>query len=154
MYLGSGFNMLYILSTTISDLERRHGMEAANILAAYFNSLLEKTSESITQMSNYKKRSFELRGPGVFEFGILKNEFACVCDEGHGGLPDAFYQIKKYCSQPELSRFQIWILHTITLRSRALIAIISKSKMLNFKIYLLLHFLRYRLETWQLCSMG
>ena len=48
MYLGSGFNMLYILSTTISDLERRHGMEAANILAAYFNSLLEKTSESIT----------------------------------------------------------------------------------------------------------
>ena len=35
---------------------------------------------------------------GVLEFDILKNEFICVCDEGHGGLPDAFYRIKKYCS--------------------------------------------------------
>ncbi len=69
-----------------------------------------------------------LRGQGVFEFGILKYEFMYVYDARHGGLPYAFYRIKKYCFWPDLSRFKNWILHTITLLMYDLIAIISKSK--------------------------
>ena len=64
---------------------------------------------------------------------MVKNEFMCVYDEGHEGLPDAFYLIKKYCSWPELSQFQIWNLHTITLRSHALIANISKLVFFQFQ---------------------
>ena len=40
-----------------------------------------------------------LRGQGgVPDLVMVKNDFMCVYDEGHGGLPDAFYRIKKYCS--------------------------------------------------------
>ncbi len=53
-----------------------------------------------------------LRGPGVFEFDMLKNEFTCVCDEGHGGLPDLLFTRSKnsvpslnYCDFIAVVRF-------------------------------------------------
>ena len=78
------------------------------------------------KLHNVVGNSFKGAG-GVFDFFMLKNEFRCVSDRGHGGLSDAFYRIKKYCSCPELSGLKIWILHAITVRSRALTAIYSKS---------------------------
>ena len=63
----------------------------------------------------YRQTSIKGAG-GVPDLVMVKNEFMCVYDAGVEGLLDAFYRIKKYCSWPELSQFQIWILHVITLR--------------------------------------
>ena len=72
--------------------------------------------------------------------------FFVVSYRGEWELRATFFGTKKYCSYAKLSHLENSMIHTITLHARTLIAKI------NFKIYLLLQFLRYRLDTWELCS--
>ena len=53
-------------------------------------------------------------GRGVFDLGKVEIEFSIVSDRGECQLPDAFYQIKKYCSLPKFSDFEILKIWVIT----------------------------------------
>ena len=74
--------------------------------------------------------------------GIFKIEFSVVHDRGEPQLPNTFYRIKKYLSQPKLSQLQILNLLVITLRAQTLIAICRKRKIWPQKSKLIFHFLR------------
>ena len=70
---------------------------------------------------------YRLKGAG----GVF--EFSGVSDRGECQLPDAFYRIKKYCSQPKLSDFEILKIWVITVRVQTLNAISQRWTFLEFK---------------------
>ena len=75
-----------------------------------------------------------------------------VSYRGEWQLLGTFFGMKRYCSWPKLSNFEISKMHTITLRARTLTAISPDFPTIFLKLVLLLQFLRQSLEIQQSCS--
>ena len=87
-------------------------------------------------MENMIKNIFlVLRGPGeeVDDPGKVKIELYVVSDRGECQLLDAFYQMKKYCSQAKLLDFEILKILVITVRARTSNAISQEWTFLELK---------------------
>ena len=74
----------------------------------------------------YKVVNSPLRGPWVNDPGKVRIKFSVVSDRGECQLPDAFNQIKKYCSKPKLSDFEILKIWVITVCAQTLNVISQK----------------------------
>ena len=75
-----------------------------------------------------------------------KNCFIVFLDTGgHGGLR-TFYGIEKYCSNPNISRFQNRDYHMLTLRKLAISPIISKRQFLTLNLQNSVNFHLYSLK--------